>query len=271
VFSTFMVTFREGIESFLIVAITLAYLRKTHRPALGTAVFWGTGVAVVASFIAMLFLRKAGNQPFWEASLSLIAAVMVFSLTLYMFKNAKRIRGDIAERIETAALKAGAAAWLGVFLFVLLMIVREGMETALLLTSLGFQTAVRNMLIGGLTGVAGAAGIAWAWARYGSRIPIGRFLQVTAVFLLVFVVQLLVYSFHEFTEAGVIPGIDNAYWHAISEPYGPDGRYGTLLSCGMVILPSAWLLWGWIKDRGERRSMADRNDATGRHSKAFSS
>ena len=250
-FATLVITLREGIEAFLIVAITLAYLRKTGRHALAPAVYWGTGLAVVASFIAMLFLRKADNQPLWEAILAAVAAAMVLTLTIYMFRHAKKIRSEIAARVERAALRPGMAAWAGVFAFVLFMIVREGMETVLMLTSIGFQSGTRDMLIGGLLGVAGAAATAWGWGRYGHRVPVGRFLQVTAIFLLMFVVQLFVYSFHEFSEGGLLPGMDNAYWHAATEPYGPDGRYGSVLSFGMVVIPIAWLVFAWIRDRIE--------------------
>ena len=38
-FNIFVLTLREGIEAFLIVAITLAYLRQTHRHALTSAVY----------------------------------------------------------------------------------------------------------------------------------------------------------------------------------------------------------------------------------------
>jgi len=41
-FSTAVITLREGIEAFLIVAITLAYLRKTGRAQLVPAVLWGS-------------------------------------------------------------------------------------------------------------------------------------------------------------------------------------------------------------------------------------
>jgi hypothetical protein len=37
-FNAFMITLREGIEAFLIVAITLAYLRRTGRESLRGAV-----------------------------------------------------------------------------------------------------------------------------------------------------------------------------------------------------------------------------------------
>jgi len=262
-FPTFMISLREGIEAFLIVAMTLAYMRKTGRNALVSAVYWGTGVAAVTSFVAMLFFREADNKPLWEGVLASIASVMVLSLTIYMFRNAKRIRGDIAAKVEAAAKKTSDAAWWGVFAFVLLMIVREGMETALVLTALAFSSDSGDMFAGALIGVSGAAGIAWAWGRYGHRVNIARFLQVTAVFLVLFVVQLFIYSFHEFTEAGALPGLDNEYWHIATEPYGPEGQYGQWLSYCMVIVPMAWLLLAWFKDRkaggGVPRELSPRN------------
>jgi high-affinity iron transporter len=247
----FMISLREGIEAFLIVAMTLAYVRKTGREPLVSAVYWGTGVAAVASFIAAMFFREADNQPLWEGILAAIAAVMVLSLTIYMFSHAKKIRGEIAAKVEAAALKSGSGAWWGVFAFVLLMITREGMETAAVLTALAFSHEGRDIFIGTLIG---AACIAWAWGRYGHRVNIARFLQVTAVFLVLFVVQLFIYAFHEFTEGGVFPWIDNEYWHMTTEPYGPEGIYGEWLSYGMVILPLGWLVFAWIKDRKERKA-----------------
>ncbi len=251
-FPTFMISLREGIEAFLIVAMTLAYLRKTGRLTLLSAVYWGTGVAAVTSFIAMLFLREADNKPLWEGILAAVAAVVVLSLTIYMFRNAKKIRGDIAARVEAAAGKSSTAAWWGVFGFVLLMIVREGMETALVLTALAFSSDSGDMFAGAVIGVCGAAAIAWAWGRYGHRINIARFLQVSAVFLVLFVVQLCIYAFHEFTEGGVLPGIDNEFWHLATEPYGPEGVYGEWLSYSMVLIPMLWLILAWLKDRGDR-------------------
>jgi high-affinity iron transporter len=249
VFPTLVVTLREGIEAFLIVAMTLAYVRKTGRQSLASAVFWGTGIAVLASFVAMLFFREAENKPLWEGILAALAALMVLSLTIYMFRNSGKIRGEIASKVEAAALKTGSGTWLGVFAFVLLMIVREGMETALMLSTLAFQTESRDLFVGALLGVLGAGGIAWAWGRYGHRVNIARFLQVTSVFLVLFVIQLFIYAFHEFTEASALPGIDNEYWHIATEPYGPEGEYGHWLSYSMVVLPLVWLVFAWLKDR----------------------
>ena len=82
----------------------------------------------------------------------------------------------------------------------------------------------------------GAGALAALWGRYGHRVNLARFLQVTAVFLLLFVVQLAIYAFHELTEADILP-LDNAYWHIATEPYGPEGEYGHWLSYALVAFP----------------------------------
>ena len=84
-------------------------------------------------------------------------------------------------------------------------------------------------------GTLSAALVAWSWSRFGHRVNLGLFFQVTAVFLLVFVVQLLIYGFHELTEANIFPYSETLHW--ATEPYGPDGRYGQYLSYLLVMLP----------------------------------
>ena len=89
------------------------------------------------------------------------------------------------------------------FLFTLLMISREGMETALLMGTLLFQVRALDIILGAVAGIAVAGVVAWLWSRYGHRVNLGLFFQVTAIFLLIFVVQLLIYGFHELTEANI--------------------------------------------------------------------
>ena len=134
----------------------------------------------------------------------------------------------------------GIQAAVGVFLFTLLMITREGMETALLMGTLVAQgSGALNLILGATGGVIAAAALAWLWSRYGHRVNLALFFQVTAVFLAVFVVQLLIYGFHELTEANLFPGSEALHW--ATEPYGPDGVYGQYLSYLLVLLPMGWL------------------------------
>ena len=172
-----------------------------------------------------------------------MAAVLVISMTVYMWKAARHMRANIGRGIEAAlAGKPAHTAWSGVFAFVLLMITREGMETALVLSTLAMEQGSEKLFIGALLGVLGAAALAWAWARFGRRVNLAKFFQVTAIFLLLFSVQLVIYAFHELTEASALPGVDNEFWHLATEPYGPEGQWGRMLTYAMVIVPVLYLI-----------------------------
>ena len=86
--------------------------------------------------------------------------------------------------------------------------------------------------------------IAMLWSRYGHRVNLALFFQVTAIFLLVFVAQLLIYGFHELTEANLFPNSEALHW--ATEPYGPDGVYGQYLTYMLVAMPLGWLLFAML-------------------------
>jgi high-affinity iron transporter len=249
-FPTFVITLREGLEAFLIVAISLTYLRKSGRSELIPAVHWGIGISLLLSVGAGLLLQRVSNQALWEGSLAILAAIMVGTLTVHMWRAARRIKSEIEGRLRRSATRLGAGAFASVFLFTLLMITREGMETALLMNAVLFQNKEGAVIAGAIGGTLCSAIIAWLWSRYGHRVNLARFFQVTAVFLFVFVLQLLIYGFHELTEAGIFANSEELHW--ATEPYGPDGRYGQYLTYLLVVLPLGWLTISSL--RGARTS-----------------
>jgi high-affinity iron transporter len=251
----FVITLREGLEAFLIVAISLAYLRKTGRNALIPAVHWGIAASVALSIGAGVLLARARNQSLWEGVLGITAAFLVASLTVHMWRAGRHMKKDIEGRLEASSDKLGAGAFWGVFSFTLLMITREGMETAMLMNALLFQVKALTIAAGAVGGTLLAALIAFLWSRYGHRVNLARFFQVTALFLLVFVVQLFIYGFHELAEAHVLPNSEVLHW--ATEPYGPDGVYGHYLSYLLVALPLGWLaVSGLLTRKGQRLTSA---------------
>ena len=167
--------------------------------------------------------------------------------------------GSMAYLERSAARRQGAAAFLGVFAFTLLMITREGMETALLLLQIKNQS---QLLLGALIGLAAATLLALAWARYGHLINLKRFFQVTSLFLVLFLAQVAIYTFHEFSEAGLLPNSEAL--HTATEVWSPDGKYGQWFSLLIVISCMLWLIVAYIADRARKSSEVNLTSGTPR-------
>jgi len=256
----FTIALREGIESFLIVALTLNYLARTGRARLSRAVYSGIAVSVATCAAAGLLFARAENQPLWEGILALAAAVLVGSLLVYMKRVSARLKSDIEHRLEAHAKRGSArAAFWGVFGFTLLMITREGMETALLVSTALFQMKSSAVLAGLGLGLAAAAAIAFAWTRLGRGVDLRGLLNVSAVFLAIFLLQLLLYGLHELSEAGVLPASQAV--HDATEVLGPDGRVGQLLAYLLAIVPTLWLGGLWWRRRAGREDVARTRNA----------
>jgi high-affinity iron transporter len=244
-----IIVFREGFEAFLSVAIIFAFLRKTGRDWLRPAVYAGIATSIAASFaLGYALMRISEHQSLIEGILGIVAAVLVASFVVHVWRIAPRMKGDMERRLDTyTSATSRFLAIAGVFFFTVLMVTREGMETALML----IQVRNSRFILGSLLGIAAAAALSWAWAHYGHRIDIKRFFQVTGLFLLLFTIQILFYSIHEFSEAEVLGRWSEAI-HNATEPYSPVGIYGKWISIAMVGLCATWLVGASMKDRFAR-------------------
>jgi high-affinity iron transporter len=241
-----IIVFREGFEAFLTVAIIFAFLRKTGRDWLRPTVYAGIVTSAVASFALGWVLMRV-NQSLWEGILGLVAALLVASFVVHVWRTAPRMKGEMEARLETASSRTSRAlAIAGVFAFTVLMVTREGMETALML----IQVKNTRFILGSLLGIVAAAAMSWAWAHYGHRINLKRFFQVTGLFLLLFTAQIVFYAIHELSEAEVLPNSEAI--HTATEPFSPVGVYGKWFSILMVGFCAAWLLAVSMKDRFQR-------------------
>lgn len=260
---SFIIILREGFESFLLVAVILSYLRKSGRKQLAPAVYWaiGGGLAVSGGLGYLLYQMQTGgeeliqqklgptlagflgNEALREAILGVVAIVMVLSLVIYMWRTGPKLKERMEQKLGSVSVRAGRAAFIGVFLLTVLTISREGMETALLL----LQVRSPRLISGALLGLAAAVSLAWAWGRFGHLINVRRFFQVTGIFLILFMIQVGIYSFHEFSEAGVLPNSEAL--HAATEKFSPEGTYGQWFSLVMVSVCGLWLLGAWLIDR----------------------
>ena len=248
-FQTLLIAFREGLEALLVVAIATLYLRRTGRAHLLSAIRTGLGVAIVLSIgLGIVLARIGAMSPMAEGVMALLAAAAVIWCVVHMMKAGKTMGKEITARLEETSMLDGSKAWAAVFGFTLFMVGREGVETATMLAALATSAELSHLVWGGLLGLSLAIAIAWAWVRYGKAVDLGRFFRVTAWFMVIFALQLVVYALHEFTESGSIPGIDNAWWHAATEDLA-EGLSAHMISLALVVLPTVWLALAHWQDR----------------------
>lgn len=257
-FETFVITFREGLEAFLIVAIILAYLKKTGRENLIKPVYSGIVVALALSATTGWHVASLAQEPIWEGSLAIISGALVASFTIYIMRTAKHIRQNIGHSLEKRAQGNDTLAEIGVFMFVILMVAREGMETALMLGTISVNVDGASMLIGGLAAVAGIGIMGYLWASQSQRINLRLFLQVTGVFLVLFSLHLFLYGLHELSEMNLIPFIGddlNMEFHIATESLVEEGLVAEIIRLGLVVVPVLWLGISYLRDKMQRQSM----------------
>jgi high-affinity iron transporter len=243
-----IIVFREGFESFIAVAIIFAYLRKTGRDHLRPAVWTGIVVSLVASAaLGWWLVSHSAQQPLYEGILAVVAAVLVISFVIHVWRIGPQLKRDMETRLDREASRHSWLAWLGVFGFTTFMVTREGMETALML----IQVRMPRFWLGCALGLAAAAAMSWVWAHYGHRVNMKRFFQVTGLFLLLFAVQILFYAVHEFSEAGILPNSEAI--HTATEPFSADGRYGLHVLAAILLICGGWLAISTWKDREAAR------------------
>ena len=194
----FIITLREGVEAALIVGITLAYLAKIGRNDLRKSVYAALGTAFAGSIaLAVVLSRLRWNQDIFEGWVMLVAAVFVVTMIIFMMKTGRKLKGDIEGKI---GLFAREDAWIGLFLFVFLMVLREGVETVLILSAVTLNSTELMSFIGTVLGVAVAIFFGVMFVKGSVKINLQKFFRVTTAILFLVAAQLVIAGLHELSE-----------------------------------------------------------------------
>lgn len=246
-----VVTLREGIEAALVIAVLLAYLRKTGKVTLNRSVYLGLGAALAASILAAIAVRRYGIDPeneLLEGILMFVAALLVGSLAAWMWHAGRNLRQRMEDQLDSLVASSGTGhsrAALGIFVFSFLMVFREGVETVLFLAALS-GTVGSNPLynaLGGSLGLLLAAGFGFLFIRGSLRVNLRRFFGITGVVLMILVAKLMASGFHEFFEVGLIPS--SPFWLRVIGFFTRESSSVIILIL-LIALPGLALAWeGW--------------------------
>jgi FTR1 family protein len=233
---------REGVEAALVIGIILVALERTHRKDLVRPVWIGLALAVVASIAAAVALSLVPVQEeIYEGILYFVSAAFVVSMLWWMHRNSRTLRGTIEDRVSSAARATAPGgsrkeAWgLGAFAF--LMLFREGAEAVMFLGAVKLTTEAMLAFIGTVLGLAASIAFGAMFVKGSIRVDLRRFFAVTEAVLAIFVVQLLVNGYHEFSEIGLLPATPRSM-----ALVGPIVRNNTLFVIALVAIP----LFVWL-------------------------
>lgn len=204
-FSSLLITLREGLEAALILAIIISFLGRTGEGSRRRYVWLGAAGAAALSAVAGAALFAAGGSlpeeaaEVFEVAATFSAAILLTYMIVWMRNNGGGIKAGLESRVGARAASPAALALLS-----FTAVGREGLETALFLFASAASASAAVTLTGGLAGL-GLAAIAGAALYRGSlRLDLKVFFNVTGVLLILFAAGLISHSIHEVEEMGAV-------------------------------------------------------------------
>jgi len=224
----FLITFRETLEAALVVGIVLAFLNRTGNREYRKIVYWGILSGILLSTIfAFGFQWFLGGfsgkvEKVSEGFFSLAGAALITTLILWMARH-RNVILSIESKVAASIKKANP---MGVYLLILVSILREGIETVVFLESAGTMGNVG--FLSSVLGIAAALSLGYLIFFTSMRISLRAVFNVTNILLILFAAGLVAYGIHELQEAGMIPTIVEHVWD-INGFIDENGYLGSVL------------------------------------------
>jgi high-affinity iron transporter len=208
----FTVLLREGLESVLLLAALLGYLKSSGHGGdeLRKPILFGVGAAVVATVISFfavdaLFSILPFGREVLEAVVGMAAVVVLFYVSFWLAARLERKRW-----LEFLRARVWKAATIGSTTSLALIgftsVYREGFETVLFYQAmLSFSSGLRAWVWLGM-GAASVvlAGAAWAVLKLGRKLPVRAFFSVAVIIVMFTSVGLIGNAFRALQESAII-------------------------------------------------------------------
>lgn len=231
-----LITLREGLEAALIIGIVMAYLARTGNRHGFKPVWLGAATAILVSMVAGAIIYVVAGELSGRAEqvfegLVMFTAVGVLTwMVFWMRRQTIDVKAHLHAQLRSA-LTGGSTFGLAVIAF--LVVVREGIETALFLFA-ATRVAESSALFaaGAGLGLALAVVIGYTVYRGTAKLNLKAFFNVTSLVLIIFAAGLLAHGMHEFHEAAIIPPVIEHVWdtNSLLPEASTVGRFLTALT-----------------------------------------
>jgi len=190
--SSFLITFREGLEAFLLVGIMLSYL--DHVKAAGYKRYIHLGVlagflaSVVAAFVFQVVVSQFENEYYRQClmiGILLFASGVLSYMAIWMQRQSKGRASEVQRELDH---HIGAGNLVGMVLLSFVAVLREGVETVLFFSALVYAPAGLSLeqgIGGGLLGLAASIALVYALLRSTRRVPLAPFFKYSGLLLIV--------------------------------------------------------------------------------------
>lgn len=190
-----LITFREGLEAFLVVGIILSYLARVNLKRYNKWVYAGSGLGLATAFVLAFFFQlfysgfqSARAELHIKIGIMAFAVVVLTYMLIWMARNSRHIKGSVEKQLDDI-VSAGSVFALAFMAY--LAILREGFETVLFLGALYGNEMGAPALYGSVIGLLLAFGVTLAIFKGMKQVPIRMFFKITGALILVIAAGLL--------------------------------------------------------------------------------
>lgn len=234
--ASFLITFREGLEAFLIVGIILSYLAKLDAKRFNKYIYLGVILGVVVSlFIAYVFqiilygMDNKVYEHYMMIFILLFATVVLSYMVFWMQKQAKEVSSGIKANLEKLV---SAGSIVGMVFLAFLAVIREGFETILFFSALSVSLeesfTMEEGLIGASLGLVLSIVLVYLMMKKAKNIPLKLFFKYTGLLILIIAAGLFGSAISMMQAAELIPFVVDKIYD-ISFILDDRGVFGTFL------------------------------------------
>ncbi len=210
----FLIMLREGLEAALVVGIIASYLKQSGRGQWMPMVWLGVGLAFVLCLAVGLGMHAAEGefpqkqQEIFEASVALVAVVILTSMVFWMKQAARSIKAHLHDSIDAALNQGSGQAWALVGM-VFFAVAREGVESVFFLIAAFSQDVGWAAPLGAVLGLLVAMALGYALYQGGTRLDLRKFFRWTGAFILFVAAGLVASAVKSLHEAGLWNGLQD--------------------------------------------------------------